>query len=55
MNLTFSAKCIGVLKYFCKQMIGDMNIDQADMLNSRMPTAMPPGCPKAKYLLKKVL
>ena len=35
--------------------IGDMNSDQVDMLNSRMPTAMPPGCPKAKYLLKKVL
>ncbi|MHA1080460.1 excisionase family protein [Enterobacter ludwigii] len=35
--------------------IGDMNSDQVDMLNSRMPTAVPPGCPKAKYLLKKVL
>lgn len=35
--------------------IGDMNQEQVDLLNDRMPTALPPSCPKAKGRLKKVV
>lgn len=35
--------------------IGDMNQEQVEMLNDRMPTALPPSCPKANDRLKKVI
>lgn len=35
--------------------IGEMNQDQVEMLNSKLPTATPPGRPHGKSLLRKVL
>lgn len=35
--------------------IGDMNQDQVNMLNSKMPTALPQGRPKGQGLVKKVI
>ncbi|WP_412767229.1 hypothetical protein [Citrobacter enshiensis] len=35
--------------------MGDMRQDQVNMLNNRIPTALPPDLPKATYILKKVL
>ncbi|MFI7783399.1 hypothetical protein EN46_06275 [Citrobacter amalonaticus] len=35
--------------------IGDMNQDQVNMLNTQMPTALPPGRPQRRGSLKKVI
>lgn len=35
--------------------IGDKNQEQVEMLNERMPTALPPTCPKTQSRLKKVV
>lgn len=35
--------------------IGDMNQDQVNLLNNQMPTALPPGCPQARRMIKKVI
>lgn len=35
--------------------ISDNDNDQVTMLNSRMPTTLPPACPKGRFILKKVV
>lgn len=35
--------------------ISDNDNDQVNMLNERMPTTLPPNCPKARFVLKKVV
>lgn len=35
--------------------ISDNDNDQVNMLNARMPTSLPPDCPKARFVLKKVV